>query len=64
MSDGATKVIFYVEGGDMIGEYLMYTPPAVGDDITWDELTYTVVRRNFDAYDAFIRITVRRKEQG
>jgi len=63
MSNGASKVVFFEEGksGDL-GEYLMYNPPITGDDVTWGESTYTVVRRNCDMQDNFVRITVRRKD--
>jgi len=48
-----------VDGGKALGDYLMYTPPMVGDDITFgDGETYTVVERNFDMPDNCIRVTV------
>lgn len=62
MANGATKVVFYEEGKSELGEYLMYNPPIIGDDVTWGEATYTVVRRNVDVHDNFVRITVRRSE--
>ena len=61
MSNGASKVMFYVEDtGEVLGEYLMYNPPITGDDLTFnDGETFTVVRRNVDVKDNFVRITVR-----
>lgn len=66
MSNGASKVVFFEDGkGGNLGEYLMYNPPITGDDVTWgDGETYTVVRRNVDVPDNFVRITVRRKDSG
>jgi hypothetical protein len=59
MSNGADKVVFFVDGGKALGDYLMYTPPMVGDDVTFgDGETYTVVERNFDMPDNTIRVTV------
>jgi hypothetical protein len=63
MSDGASKVVFYGEGEGELGEYLMYNPPVTGDDVTFDDGdTYTVVRRNVDVRDNFVRVTLRRKD--
>ena len=60
VANGASKVMFFVEStGEVLGEYLMYNPPVTGDDVTWGEATYTVVRRNVDVQDNFVRITVR-----
>lgn len=63
MSNGASTVVFYEEGksGDL-GQYQMYNPPITGDDVTWGEATYTVVRRNVDVHDNRVRVTVRRKD--
>lgn len=62
MGDSASKCAFFVEGGKDLGEYLMYNPPITGDDISFGEEMYTVVERNVDVYDNFVRITVIRKE--
>lgn len=62
MGDSASKCIFFVEGGDDLGEYLMYNPPIIGDDISFGEDLYTVWGRNVDMRSGFVRITVRRKE--
>ena len=64
VANGASKVMFFEEGtGEVLGEYLMYNPPITGDDVTWGEATYTVVRRNVDVQDNFVRITVRRSDE-
>ena len=65
LSNGASKVMFYVEGtGEVLGEYLMYNPPITGDDLTFnDGETFTVVRRNVDVKDNFVRITVRASDE-
>jgi hypothetical protein len=62
MANGATKVVFFESGGQALGEYLMYNPPVTGDDVTWGEATYTVVRRNVDVYDNMVRVTVKRAD--
>lgn len=61
---GATYCEFYVEGqSGELGSYQMYTPPVIGDDVTFDDgETYTVVRRNADMRDNRVRITLRRKD--
>ena len=65
MSNGASKVMFFVEDtGEILGEYLMYNPPISGDDVTFnDGETYTVVRRNADMRNNFVRITVRASDE-
>jgi hypothetical protein len=63
MSNGASLVVFVEDGGrGEIGEYLMYNPPITGDDVTWGDATYTVVRRNVDVHDNRVRVTVKRKD--
>ena len=62
MSNGASLCEFYIEGGGSKGSYQMYNPPITGDDVTWGEDTYTVVRRNVDVHDNRVRITIRRKD--
>lgn len=65
MSDGASSVEFFIEGGSSKGRYLMYNPPIVGDDVTFnDGETYTVVRRNVDVRNNFARITIRPSQSG
>jgi len=63
MANGASTCEFFIEGGGSKGRYQMYNPPITGDDMTFDDgETYTVVRRNVDVQDNFVRITIRRKD--
>jgi hypothetical protein len=63
MSDSASRVEFFISGGGTKGSYLMYNPPVVGDDVTWGEDTYTVIRRNVIVHNNDVHITIQRKDE-